>query len=301
MKKISRRGFLRQTISGAAALSLGAGLGRDLLALDAVTRDVNHVLLGKSGVVVSRLALGTGTRGWKFRSDQTALGINGFVELAQYVYDKGIYFFDVADIYGSHKYLREALKHIPREKVVIMSKIWTRSNNWLKVETGAWQKTLDRFRKEIGTDYLDIVLIHSQTDANWPEKEKALRDTLSEAKEKGVIRSHGVSCHSLDALKTAAETDWVEIVLARINHTGARMDDKPEKVMPVIKKIHDSGKGVIGMKIFGCGQLVEEAQREASLQYVWGSHNVDAMTIGFENTEQVDDALKRVKRILKST
>jgi len=299
MRKISRREFIRQSLSGASALTLGAGLYPIASANAESVRSFDRVVLGNSGVAVSRLAFGTGTHGWKHKSDQTALGVKGFIDLAQHVYDNGIYFFDVADIYGSHKYLREALKYIPRDKVVIMSKIWTRSNDWLKVED--WQKTLDRFRKEIGTDYLDIVLIHCQIDANWPEQMKALRDTLSEAKEKGVIRTHGVSCHSLDALKTAAETDWVEVVLARINNKGIRMDDKPEKVMPVIKKIHDSGKGVIGMKIFGCGGLVEEEQREASLQYVWGSHNVDAMTIGFESPTQVDDTLRRVKRILKTT
>ena len=44
--------------------------------------------------------------------------MKGFVELSQYAYDKGIRFFDTADMYGSHEYVREALKVIPRDKVI---------------------------------------------------------------------------------------------------------------------------------------------------------------------------------------
>ena len=227
------------------------------------------------------------------------MGTKGFVDLAKHAYNSGITFFDVADIYGSHQFLKEVLKHIPREKVVIMSKIWTRSNDWLEYK-GA-QAALDRFRKEIGTEFIDIVLLHCQVASDWTTEFKKGRDVLSKAKEDGIIRAHGVSCHSLDALKTAAKSEWVDILLSRINHKGTKMDDKPEKVMPVLKQAHDNGKGVLGMKIYGCGDLVKEDQREASLKYVLGSGNVDAMTIGFENAGQIDDTIKRINRILKKS
>jgi predicted aldo/keto reductase-like oxidoreductase len=221
-----------------------------------------------------------------------------FIELSEYVYDKDIIFFDVADIYGSHTYLREALKIIPREKVIIMSKVWNRKNDWMKIEN--IPTVLDRFRQEIGTDYLDIALLHCMVSPNWLEEDKKWRDDLSEAKQKGIIRTHGVSCHDIGALKAAATSDWVEVLLARINHKGARMDGPPEKVMPVLKQAHDRGAGVIGMKIFGCGDLVEESERQKSLEYVWGSGNVDAMTIGIENTSQIDDNIARISKILNS-
>jgi aryl-alcohol dehydrogenase-like predicted oxidoreductase len=258
---------------------------------------LGQVKLGKSGVTVSRLAMGTGTNGWQHQSNQTRLGMKGFVDLAEYAHETGITFFDVADTYGSHTHLREALKIIPREKVVILTKIWTQSSVWFNVQETS--KVLDRFRKEIGTDYLDIVLLHCQVSPHWLAETQRLREALSQAKAKGLVRAHGVSCHNFQALKAAAASDWVDILLARINHTGSQMDDTPEKVMPVLKQAHDRGAGVIGMKIFGAGALTKEPQRQQSLEYVWKSGNVDAMTIGFESTAQMSDAINRVNRIMR--
>jgi 1-deoxyxylulose-5-phosphate synthase len=297
MQKINRRNFLQKSFAGVTGLAVGSKFPFGLKESGSSKNKIDQVILGKSGIQVSRLAWGTGTNGWKFVSDQTKLGTKDFIQLAQHAFESGITFFDVADIYGSHFYLKEVLKHIPREKIIIMTKIWTRSNDWLEYKDA--QTALDRFREEIGTEMLDIVLLHCQVSADWANEFKKARDVLSKAKADGVIRAHGVSCHSLDALKTAAKSDWVDILLSRINHTGAKMDDKPEKVMPVLKQAHDSGKGVIGMKIYGCGALVKEEQRETSIKYVLGSRNVDAMTIGFENATQIDDTIKRINRILK--
>jgi predicted aldo/keto reductase-like oxidoreductase len=298
MKEYTRRKFVKTTIAGSLAVSTGLMCKSDPAVQSDDYRKLGFVQLGKSGIITSRVAFGTGSNGWKKVSDQTKIGLKGFVALAEYVYDKGIIFFDVADIYGSHEYLREALKIIPREKVVIMSKLWTRDLDWMEIEDVP--KTLDRFRKEIGTDYLDIALLHCQTSANWIEEEKKRRDDLSEAKQKGIIKSHGVSCHDFGAMQAAAASDWVEILLARINHTGAHMDGPPNAVMTVLKQAHDRGAGVIGMKIYGCGKLTKERQRQKSLEYVWGSGNVDAMTIGINNSAQVDDTLTRISKILRA-
>jgi aryl-alcohol dehydrogenase-like predicted oxidoreductase len=78
---------------------------------------------------------------------------------------------------------------------------------------------------------------------------------LSEAREKGLIRTHGVSCHTLDALKTAAASPWVQVDLARINPAKVAMDSDPQTVVGVLKQMKASGKGVIGMKILGAGRL----------------------------------------------
>ncbi len=293
--KFTRRDFLKQSAVG-AVLAAGApftsGFSRPLSGKLA-TR-----VLGRSGVEVTCLALGTGTHGWMQQSNQTRIGKEKFADLALHAYESGIRFFDMADIYGTHTYFREALKSIPREKIVIMSKIWASPVDWLPQETPA--ETIDRFRNEIGTDYLDIVLIHCQTAPDWPEKVKAYRDGLSEARIKGIVRTCGISCHHLDAIRTAVSDDWTEVILARINHRGALMDDKPEAVMPVLKQAHDAGKGILGMKIFGCGDLTKEADRESSLSYVLGSGNVDAITIGVEKPEQIGDTIPRIQRILEN-
>lgn len=289
MKTITRRTFLKQTVTTTAVL-LSEGYAQSSNTSNQLP--LKQVKLAQTGIQVSCLALGTGTRGWVFKSNQTKLGEKGFIDLAQHAFDAGITFFDTADIYGSHKFLRAALKYIPREKIVILTKIWTSPNDWIDYKCGT--AALDRFRKEIGTDYLDIVLIHCQTSANWPEEQQKLCDELTDAKAKGIIRAHGVSCHSLPALKAAAASSWVDLIFGRINHTGAAMDDVPERVMPVLEQAHNRGKAVVGIKIFGCGKLVETAQREASLRYVLTSGHVDALSIGFESCEQINDTIRRI-------
>lgn len=292
----SRRKFLQTCAAGFTVAATHTRRLAGSKTLHAVDTQLGQAKLGKSGLTVSRLAMGTGTNGWRHQSDQTRLGMKNFVGLAETAHAAGITFFDVADSYGSHTYLREALKIIPRDKVVILTKIWTDFDDDSAASEAV--KVLERFRREIGTDYLDIVLLHCQTSPHWLTEKQRLREALSQAKSKGVIRAHGVSCHNFAALQAAAASDWVDILLARINHTGSAMDETPEKVMPVLRRAHERGAGVIGMKIFGAGALAQESQRQRSLEYVWNSGNVDAMTIGFENTGQINDTIKRVNQIL---
>ncbi len=120
MKKTCRREFLQTGAAGLAGLILLTGMKVFSFSPDANT--IDKVKLGKTGLTVSRVALGTGSAGWENVSSQTRLGMKNFVELSQHAFDKGIRFFDTADMYGSHTYVREALKVIPRDKVTILTK-----------------------------------------------------------------------------------------------------------------------------------------------------------------------------------
>jgi 1-deoxyxylulose-5-phosphate synthase len=298
MKKTSRREFLQTGAAGLAGLTiLSSGIKGFNFAPSGTT--IDKVKLGKTGLTVSRVALGTGSAGWKKVSNQTRLGMNKFVELSQYAYDKGIRFFDTADMYGSHTYVREALKVIPRENVTILTKVMTYDQEgWYKTEP--FQTSLDRFRKEIGTEYFDIFLLHCMTNGQWPTEFKQYMDELSKAKEKGIVKAVGISCHNLEALTEAAKNPWVDVILARINHHGAKMDGTPEQIMKVLETARLNGKGVIGMKVFGMGDLIKDNEREASLNFVIRSGNVHCMTLGLESKGQVDDAVSRVMRIAGS-
>lgn len=295
MRPISRRKFIQKSVNGVAGLSVGTALW-PRSELIAGNESIDRIVLGKSSIETSRVALGTGSFGWERKSQQTALGEKGFTKLVQQAYEHGVTFMDLADIYGSHQYFRNTLKILPREKLTVLTKIWTRNMSWLKYD--GFQSTFDRFRKETGSDFFDIVLIHCRESANWVEETKALRDAMSAAKDRGEIRAVGVSCHTLDALKAAAKSEWVDVILARINNQGTRMDGPPETVMPVLKEAHDNGKGIVGMKIFGCGKLIDEAQRETSLRYVLGSGNIDAMTIGVDNINHLRDNIRRINSIV---
>lgn len=299
MKKFNRREFIQKSAVGLAGASVLLSALPNLTYATDKSAVIDKVRLGNTGLKVSRIALGTGTKGWRNESDQTRLGVTKFVNLARYAYDKGIRFLDTADMYGSHTYAREALKVIPREKITLLTKVMTYDQEgWYKAEP--FEKSLDRFRKELGTDYIDIFLMHCMMNGEWPTQYKRFMDGLSEAKAKGIIKTVGLSCHSLDAMKEASSNPWVDVVLARINHQGARMDSSPEKVMEVLESVHKNGKGVMGMKIFGCGDLVKEDEREKSLNFVIKSGNVHCMTIGMVSKEQIDDNVSRVMRIAKS-
>ena len=294
MKPISRRHFIQTGLIGAAVIT--SGFSSTVYANSKITQ-IDKVKLGNTGIMVPRLAMGTGTHGGGQSSDFTRMGIDNWMKLARYAHERGVNFYDAADLYGSHQNVKAILKEVPREKATLLSKIWTRPEKW---NPDSPVKTLDRFRKETGSEYFDIMLLHCMTNAKWQEEKKPYIEALSEAKQKGILKSVGVSCHSFEALKLAVEDPWVDVILARINPEGVIMDASAEEVMAVLKKAHDSGKGIIGMKIFGEGKLVEESQREKSLKYVMGSKNVDCMTIGMSTIEQVEDAVNRVMRIAKT-
>jgi 1-deoxyxylulose-5-phosphate synthase len=292
MSSMHRREFLSYTARAAsgAIFSLHP-LARRLMALPPIASKFkanDTVTLGKTGIQTSRMAMGTGTSGVNHRSHQTALGLQGCAAVLLNGYDQGLRFFDTADGYGSHPHVAEALKHVDRGKVTVMTKTDTRDPAGVKAN-------LDRFRKELGTDYIDIVLIHCVTEADWSTRYRGVMDVLSEAKQKGIIRSHGVSCHSIEALRDAAKSPWVELDLARINPIGAYMDAQPEVVIPVLREMKAAGKAVIGMKIMGQGSL--RSKQDEAFKYALGLDLLDAFTIGSESIAEQNDAVRRIAAV----
>ncbi len=261
----------------------------------------DRVKLGKTGLVASRLAQGTGVHGGNQQSDHSRMGQEAFTKLIRYDFDKGLNFWDMADLYGTHTMMRKAMEGIDRDKYVVLSKVWTRPEKW-NDQAGGATAAVSRFCKELNTDALDICLIHCMIDKDWTEREKRVRDELSELKQKGKVRALGVSCHSHDALKTAAAHPWVDVILARINHMGGekyKMDGTVAEITETLKLARANGKTVIGMKIFGEGTLVKPEEKDASLKYVLNSDIVDAITIGMSKIEEVDDCFNRIANALR--
>ena len=293
MKTINRRKFLQNSLVGMAAI--GTGLSNFSFA-SSIPDIIDSVKLGSTGLMVPLLAMGTGSRGGRRESNQTRLGTSNFVKMARHAYDRGIKFFDMADTYGSHSFVRDVLKEVPREKTTLLTKIWTADNSWYKTEPV--EKTLDRFRLEAGSDYFDILLLHCLMNGNWKEEKKAFIDSCSEAKQKGIVKAVGVSCHNWDAMKVAVEDPWVDVILARINPFGTSMDGTPEEVMGLLEIARKNGKGIIGMKIFGNGRNITDEERERSLGYTISSPNVHCMTLGLESVKEVDAAVELVTRMV---
>src|SRR6266513_1425609 len=283
---MNRRDFLRRSAAGAGALLSLEQFQHHLFASTTQKFATDRVKLGPMKVELSRLAMGTGTNGVGGSSNQTRrLGLSGLADLFKAAYDQGVTCWDSADQYGTHPHVKEALKSVPRDKVTILSKTRASTEKEMRAD-------LDRFRRELGTDYIDILLLHCMMDADWPERKKGAMAVISEAREKGIVRTHGTSCHTLDALKTAARTPWVQVDLARINPAQVAMDAAPETVIGVLRAMKAAGKGVIGMKILGAGKLRNKV--DESLQFALSLDCVDCFTIGSESRAEMLDLVKKI-------
>ena len=278
---MNRRSFLRN----GAAVALNA-FPYHVFAGTKEKHATDRIKLGPMGVEVTRLAMGTGTNGSGGSSNQTKkLGVKGLADLFRAAYDQGVIFWDTADQYGTHPHAKEALKSVPREKVTILSKTHASTAQEMRDD-------LDRFRRELGTDYIDILLLHCMMDGDWPRRKQGAMEVISEAREKGIVRTHGTSCHTIEALRTSAKTPWVQVDLARFNPARVAMDADVETVQSVLKEMKAAGKGIIGMKILGAGRLRNRA--DECLQFALAHEFVDCFTIGSESRAEFEDLLRKI-------
>lgn len=282
---MKRREFLKASLFSAGAVALDS-FPHQLYAGTAKLYASDIVPLGSTGIELTRMAMGTGTHGVNRASNQTRrLGVQGLADLLKAAYDEGVRFWDSADQYGTHPHLKRALTTVPREEVVILTKTHATTETEMKAD-------LDRFRKELGTDYLDIVLLHNMQDATWPSVKKAAMDVLAQAREDGIVRAHGVSCHTLVALQAAAKSDWVQVDLARINPAGVVMDADVPTVVTTLKRMKESGKAIIAMKVFGAGRLRDRI--DECLQYSLAQPFIDCFTLGVESEEEMRQLLVKI-------
>lgn len=299
---MKRREFLTRSIAGAGGLLLGARLAPAGTRKGGTYDPFERVRLGKTKIKVSRVGLGTGMRGGGRQSNHTRMGQENFNALARGAYERGARLFDVADLYGTQPFLAEALKQMPRKDFVISTKIWWRSGGLPEKDRPDADVLVERFLKELNTDYIDLVLLHCVVSEKWPTELSGYMNTLAKLKKKGLIRAHGLSCHSVEALQASVDQSWVDSVHARINPFAAKMDvenvqDVP-KVEAVLKSLRKKGKAVIGMKILGEGTFRNsDEKRDKSIKYALESGCMDAMVVGFEKINEIDDFAARVRKV----
>jgi predicted aldo/keto reductase-like oxidoreductase len=293
--RLDRREFLK---SSAAALA--AGLAAPAVAPAATRTARDLVPLGKTGVTISRLGIGTGSNNGGVQRD---MGQEAFTRLVHAAYDRGVIYIDTAHNYETHEMVRKAIKGLPREKLFIQSKL-----PWHLPEfADRAPAQIDVLRTELGTDYVDSLLIHCTTTHTWTTDLRKMQDAFDEAKEKGHIRLKGVSCHGLPALASAATHDWVDVHLARVNAQGRHMDGaagewgepgQRDTVMAHLKTMHDRGHGVIGMKLIGNGEFTTTEDRDKAMRFVMRCGCVDAVVVGVDGVRQLDETIERMNRVL---
>lgn len=291
MSSLNRRDFLQYSVTGVLTATT----------FSSATVDLNRTpqtfpaaacprSLGTTGLTCTRLGIGTGTRAWNKNSAQIRRGRDVFLKTLVHAYELGIRYYDLADMYGSHDYLCNAMSaaNMQREDMFILTKT--------VAKTGAeLEDALKRMLTELHTHYLDVVLLHCLTSGDWPQEMKECMDILDKAKESGIIRAKGVSCHHLQALQAAASNPWTDIILARINPFGTHMDGTQQEIVEVLTSAKANGKGVIGMKILGEGKHAKE--KEECITFAMNLECIDAFTIGFLSPEELEEIVQLMEKV----
>jgi aryl-alcohol dehydrogenase-like predicted oxidoreductase len=293
MAHYSRREFLK---TGLAAGALASAGGLSLKAEPQTATD--WVPLGKSGVKVTRLAFGTGTMSGQVQRD---LGQEQFTRLVRYAHERGIRFFETAESYGGmHEMLGIALQGVPRDSYRLMTKVTTHDG----VNP---QEKIDQLRRMAKTEYFDIALLHWQHTPAWPTDSLKWQDGISEAQLKQAVLSHGASVHGLPALRQVPDTKWLQVAMIRMNHKGVRMDAEDfntsglgnvSEVVTHVKQVRKEGVGVISMKLVGEGQFTQRADRQAAMKFAFRHAGVNAVTVGYKNTAEIDEAIDNLNLAL---
>ncbi|MGN1065324.1 MAG: aldo/keto reductase, partial [Thermoguttaceae bacterium] len=248
-------------------------------------------------VETSRIGMGTGMSGWNHSSQLTRMDRKKGESLIRHCYDSGLRFFDCADMYGTHEIISSTLQDKPRDSYTLSTKMWFPNNGDQPIDTVA---TVKKFLQELKTDYLDLFQLHCMMKPDWENDYKRYMEDLEKCKEEGLIRGHGVSCHSFGALKNAAVNPWVDAVHVRLNSMGTRMEGSFEENVEVCQTAQDNGKGVICMKLVGEGTMKKLEERRESIDKVVRSQIIDVYIVGFEEEWQVDELITNIGDSLKA-
>lgn len=307
MGKVNRREFIGAALVATSVCAVGAALesgsetetaasaALTLKAEPAIKSPTDRVRLGRSGLKISLVGIGTGSLGYAHQSRQTRLGQEAFTRLMRYAFERGISFFDLADSYGTHSFFAKAMKGVPRDQYVLQTKTDSRDPQTVRQD-------IDRFLVELGTDYLDSLIIHCVTNSDWTTRYGSVMQVITEAKKQGKVRACGVTCHSFGALQAAAASDWVEINQVRWNPRAAHMDAEVSSLRDLFRKMRGRGAGMIGMKVVGQGDIVTGSNAlspEECFRFQIESGAVDAFVVGVEETGHIDQMLKGTQLALK--
>jgi aryl-alcohol dehydrogenase-like predicted oxidoreductase len=293
MAHYSRRDFLKSSLAAGVVASAGS------LSLKAEKQTATDwITLGKSNVKVTRLAFGTGSFSGQVQRD---LGQEQFTRLVRHAHERGVRFFETSETYGGmHEMLGIALEGVPRDSYRLMTKVTTRDG----VNP---QEKIDQLRRLAKTEYFDIALLHWQHTPTWPTDSLRWQDGVSEAQMKQAVLAHGASVHGLPALRQVPDMKWLEVAMIRMNHKGVRMDAEDyntsglgnvSEVVSHVKQAHKDGMGVISMKLVGEGAFTQREDRQAAMKFAFRNAGVDAVTVGYKNTAEIDEAIDNLNLAL---
>ncbi len=232
--------------------------------------------LGRTGLEVSRLCFGVLTMG----PLQANLPLAEGAALLQYAVEQGVNFFDTAEIYDTYAYLRLLLRSVPNKDVIIATKSYS-------VTAQEMEMSLEKARRELDRDYVDIFLLHEQESALTIRGHKEALDYLINAKEKGLVRAVGISTHRVAAAQAALEIPEIDVIFPLFNIKGLGIQDGTRQEMEaVLTKAEAAGKGIYLMKALGGGNLLPQAAE--ALNFAFSRPFAAAVAVGMKTRPEVD-------------
>ncbi|HNZ09197.1 MAG TPA: aldo/keto reductase [Bacillota bacterium] len=232
--------------------------------------------LGRSGITVSRMCLGTLTVG----SLQMGMDPKKAADVFEAAYEKGVDFYDSAMIYGSHPHVNEFLKRVPRDKVTITSKSYDYTYDGMR-------KSVETALRQLGTDYIDIYLMHEQESRLTLKGHEDGFKCLVDCKEQGLIRAVGVSTHACEVAEAASELDFLDVLHPMFNYKSIGfLDGGIERMEKAVARAHEAGLGVYAMKILGGGLMIGEIQK--ALRWALANDDLDSIAIGIANKRELE-------------
>ena len=233
-------------------------------------------VLGNTNIEVSRLCFGSLT----MTPFQANLSISEGAYLIQYGFERGINFLDTAEIYDNYAYIKKALLGIKREDYCIASKTYAYTKEMAK-------DSLEKALKEIGTDYIDLFLLHEQESIHTVRGHFEAIEYFIKAKEEGKIRAIGISTHKIAGAKAVKEIPEIEIIHPIVNKYGIGINDGSiEEMLSELNDLHNMGKGIYAMKPLGGGHLISEL--ESSFNFVKNIPYIDSIAIGLQSKDEID-------------
>lgn len=244
---------------------------------------MERVRLGDTNIEVSRLCFGSLT----MTPFQANLSIKEGANLIQYAYEKGINFIDTAEIYDNYSYIKEALKTIKREDYVIATKTYAYTKEMAR-------NSLESALKEIGTDYIDVFLLHEQESIHTIRGHFEAVEYFMKAKEEGKIRAFGISTHKIAGAIGAQQIKEIDLIHPIVNKNGIGIHDGSiDDMLKNLKDLHNMGKGIYAMKPLGGGHLIRKF--EESLKFVRDIPYIDSIAIGMQSKDEIDANVKIIE------
>lgn len=296
--KYSRRKFLKTSLGAGAAFAVspmilskdpGPGTFINNKNRQYDSKGLPTSVLGKTGVVIPRIAIGLGSR---FLNIPT---LDEAIDMCNYALDNGLYYWDTAHDYvnpTTGAVSEERLGHIiknRRKEIFLSTKISSRDIETAKIQ-------VEESLKRLQTDHVDMLKIHSiesSDDVKEICKKGGVLDLFLKLKEDGITRFIGFSGHgNAEALKAMAESGRFDSMLFAMNHYGDNKENRQGNLIPAAKQ---KGMGVMLMKSVRPKETITGIDVAELVRFALSLDGPDGIVVGMDSKKVVQSNLNLLR------